>query len=59
VIFDIMFTCCIFHNMILEDEQDVEGLEDIIGELESDAMPFQRSLTFNQMFTNTMELENT
>jgi hypothetical protein len=45
--------------MILEDEQDVEGLEDIIGELESDAMPFQRSLTFNQMFTNTMELENT
>ena len=32
-ILDIMFTCCILHNMILEDEASVEDLEDILGNL--------------------------
>ena len=31
---DIMHTCCIFHNMIVEDEQDVHDLEDFISELQ-------------------------
>jgi hypothetical protein len=58
VIKDIMFTCCIFHNMIVKDEKDVEGLEDIIPEFQGDAMPFQRGLTFDDLLTSTIEIEN-
>ena len=32
VINDIMFTCCILHNMIVEDEQDLD-LQDIVQDL--------------------------
>ena len=28
---DIVFTYCILHNMILEDDRDVPGLENIIS----------------------------
>jgi hypothetical protein len=58
VIKDIMFTCCILHNMIMEDEEDVEGLEDIIPELQGHAMPFQRGLTFDDLLTSPIEIEN-
>jgi hypothetical protein len=58
VIKDIIFTCCILHNMIVEDEEDVEGLEDIIPELQGHAMPFQRGLTFDDLLTSTIEIEN-
>jgi hypothetical protein len=59
VINDIMFTCCILHNMIVEDEKDVEGLEDFILQLQGDAaMPFQRGLTFDDLLTSTIEIEN-
>ena len=33
VILNIMFTCCILHNMILDGEEGVEGLDDVIGDL--------------------------
>jgi hypothetical protein len=55
---NIMFTCCILHNMILEDEQDVEGLEDIIAELQQDAEPLNRGLSFQELLAGSIELEN-
>jgi hypothetical protein len=55
---NIMFTCCILYNMILEDEQDVEGLEDIIAELQQDAEPLNRGLSFQELLVGTIELEN-
>jgi hypothetical protein len=55
---NIMFTCCILYNMILEDEQDVEGLEDIIAELQQDAEPLNRGLSFQELLAGTIELEN-
>jgi hypothetical protein len=58
VISNIMFTCCILHNMILEDEKDVQGLEYIISELEGNVLPMQRGLTFDQLVRSTIELEN-
>jgi hypothetical protein len=58
VINDIMFTCCILLNMIVKDEKDVEGLEDIMPELQGDAMPCQRGLTFDDLLTTTIEIEN-
>jgi len=58
VISNIMFTCCILHNMILEDEEGVEGLEDIIGDLETHTVPMHRELTFGQLLESTCEIEN-
>jgi hypothetical protein len=58
IISDIMFTCCILHNMILEDEENVEGLEDIIPELQADDVPMERGLTFQQLVSSTIEIEN-
>jgi hypothetical protein len=58
IISDIMFTCCILHNMILEDEEIVEGLEDIIPELQADDVPMERGLTFQQLVSSTIEIEN-
>jgi hypothetical protein len=55
---NIMFTCCILHNMILENEQDVEGLEDIIAELQQDTEPLNRGLSFQELLAGTIELEN-
>ena len=53
VINDIMFTCCIFHNMILEDEQDVHGLEDIVAKLQSEDPTLQWGFTFEDLLTST------
>jgi hypothetical protein len=54
----IMFTCCILHNMIVEDEQDIEGLQDIITELQQDVPPLRRGLSFQELLAGTIELEN-
>ena len=55
---DIMFTCCILYNMILEDEAGVEGLEDILRDLQDDAPPLQRGPTFDDLTQGQIELEN-
>jgi hypothetical protein len=44
--------------MILEDEENVEGLEDIIPELQVDDVPMERGLTFQQLVSSTIEIEN-
>lgn len=53
-----MFTCCILHNMILEDKKVVEGLEDILADLHANNVPIQRGLTFESLVANTIQLEN-
>jgi hypothetical protein len=53
-----MFACCILHNMILDDEDGVEGLEDIIGDLQVGAVPMQRGLMFQDLVTGTNEILN-
>ena len=58
VIQNIMFACCILHNMILEDEEGVEGLEDIIAELEVNAEPLQMGLTFQELLAGICEIED-
>ena len=58
VITDIMFACCIIHNMIIEDKVEIEGLEDIISELRQDAVPLRRGLSFEQFLETTREVEN-
>ena len=55
---DIMFACCIFHNMILDDEHDVPGLENIlVGEFGGN-VPLRRGLSFQELATHTIEIEN-
>jgi hypothetical protein len=39
VINEIMFTYCILHNIIVEHEKDVEGLEDIILVSSRESLP--------------------
>jgi hypothetical protein len=59
VINDIMHTCCILHNMIVEDEQNVEGLEDIIAELQgNEGIHVQRGLSFDELLTGTIDIHN-
>lgn len=41
-----MFACCIIYNMIIEDEADIEGPEDIISELKGDVVLLRRGLSF-------------
>jgi hypothetical protein len=55
---DIMFACCILHNMILEDECDVPGLENIISGLVDENVPLRRGLSFEAFMNNTVEIEN-
>jgi hypothetical protein len=55
---DIMFACCILHNMILEDESDVVGLENILGGLEDGGVQFQRGLSFEDLMRCTRELHD-
>jgi hypothetical protein len=58
VINDIMHTCCILHNMIVEDEQNVEGLEDIIADLPVNEGPVQRGLSFGELVAGTIDVHN-
>jgi hypothetical protein len=55
---NIMFACCILHNMIVEDENDVPGLKNILGGLEDFGAPLRRGLSFEDLATSTRELEN-
>jgi hypothetical protein len=55
---DIMFACCILHNMILEDERDVPGLENIISGLVDENVPLCRGLSFEALMNHTVEIEN-
>jgi len=53
-----MFACCILYNMILEDEHDVPGLENILGTAIVDNVALHRSMTLDQFTTHTEEIEN-
>ena len=53
-----MFAYCILHNMIVEDESDVLGLENILVGLEDFGTPLRRGLSFEDLATSTRELEN-
>ena len=55
---DIMFICCILHNMILEDVRDVLGLENIILGLIDENVPLCRSLLFEALMNDTVDIEN-
>lgn len=55
---DIMFTCCIFHNMIVEDEQSVLGLENIVGGLGDFGVLLRRRFFFEKLVRTTIEIEN-
>jgi hypothetical protein len=55
---NIMFACCILHNMIVEDESDVPGLENILGGLGGFEAPLRRELSFEDLATSTRELED-
>ena len=55
---DIMFVCCILHNMIMDDEHDVHGLENIVGNAAVDNVPMRRGITLDQFTTQTAEIEN-
>lgn len=55
---DIMFACCILHNMVLEEERDVTGLENILAAPASQNVAIHRGLSFEELATNTVELQN-
>ena len=55
---DIMFACCILHNMIIDDEREVPDLENILAPHFSDNVPLRRGLSFQQLAANTREIEN-
>ena len=58
VINDIMMTCCILHNMIVDDEEDVTGLEDIWIDLQKDNLPAQRGLSFDELMARIIDVQN-
>jgi len=55
---DIMFACCILHNMIIDDESGVDGLENVLGASFDDNEPMERGLTLGQLLEDTAEIED-
>jgi hypothetical protein len=55
---NIMFACCILHNMIIDDESGVQGLENVLGAAFDDNVPMERGLTFEQLLEHTQEIED-
>jgi hypothetical protein len=55
---DIMFACCILHNMIIDDESGVQGLENVLGAAFNDNVPMERGLTFEQLLEHTQKIED-
>ena len=55
---DIMFACCILHNMILDDEHDVLGLENILADEFGGNVSLRRGLFFHELATHTIDIEN-
>jgi hypothetical protein len=55
---DIMFACCILHNMILDDENGIQGLENVFGAALDNNVPIERILTFEQLLEDTREIED-
>jgi hypothetical protein len=52
---DIMFACCILHNMILDDECEA-GLE-LPFDLDQ-VVPLQRGISFEDLVSGTIKIEN-
>jgi len=44
--------------MILEDEEGIEGLDDIISDLYDGNVPMQKGLSFDELPTSTREIAN-
>lgn len=44
--------------MIIDDERDVEGLEDLMPELMEGEILLERGLTFDNLVSNTIAIEN-
>ena len=55
---DIMFVCCILHNMIMEDECDVPGLENALVNAGVDNVALCRGMTLDEFSAHTVEIEN-
>ena len=58
IINNIMQTCCILYNMIVENEEGISELEDILEDLHEQNLPFQRDLTFDELATKTIDVQN-
>ena len=55
VINDIMFTCIILHNMIVEDEQGLED-DDIFDDLQEGDITLERGVSFEDFLLISIEL---
>ena len=53
-----MIACMILHNMILDDKEDVEGLEDIIGDLVENNILVDKGFSFEEFTTTIRTIEN-
>ena len=54
---DIMFACCILHNMVIEDESSL-GLKNVSPNLHPRGVLFEKGLSFEDLVIRTVELQN-